>query len=69
MILIDDGELKIKGEIFSIGVEVTELIVALKREYPDILEAAMLTADEIIASGDNVINFEHIRRFEVEKEN
>lgn len=69
MILIDGGELKIKGKIFSIGVEVTELIVTLKRQYPDVLEAAMLTADEVIASGDNVINFEHIRRFEVEKEN
>ena len=68
MILIDGGELKIKGTIFSIGVEVTELIVTLKRQHPDVLEAAMLTADEVIASGDNVINFEHIRRFEVEKE-
>ena len=69
MILIDGGELKMRGSIFQIGVEVTELIVSLKKHHPEILETAMLTADEIIASGDKITNFEYIRRFIVEKEN
>ena len=68
MIIIDDGELKMRGTIFQISVEVTELIVLLKKHHPDVLETAMLTADEFIASGNKITNFECIRRSIHEKE-
>ena len=68
MIIIVHGELKMRGTIFQISVEAAELIVLLKKHHPDVLETVMLTADEFIASGDKITNFECIRRFIYEKE-
>lgn len=69
MIVIENGRLTIKGSMFEIGAEVTELIVTLKRHHSDILETAILTADELIASGVKLTTHEEMRRFEVEEEN
>ena len=64
MILINHGDLRIQGSSDQIGAEVTELIVSLKEQLPEVLEAAMLTADDLIASGKKLTIFEHLRRVE-----
>lgn len=69
MILVNMGDVVLRGNKLTLGEELTEILYTFKKDMPDVLQIANMTADELLVSGVKVTTHEEIRRFEVEKEN